>query len=50
MDPEGSYGIAVVEVAGEAEARSLAENDPAIKSNAGFNFKIYEMPDAMVRQ
>jgi hypothetical protein len=49
MDPRGSYGIAVVEVDDEATASSIAENDPAIASNAGFRFELHQMPDAIVR-
>ena len=50
MDPKGTYGIAIVEVEDEGTARSIAENDPAIRSNAGFRFEMYQMPDAVVRQ
>lgn len=49
MDPEGTYGLAVVEVEDEATASSIAENDPAITSNAGFRFELHQMPDAIVR-
>lgn len=48
-DPKGTYGIAVVEVADEAAARSIAADDPAIQSNAGFDFELHPMADAMVR-
>jgi hypothetical protein len=49
MDPNGTYGIAVVEVADEAAARSIAADDPAIQSTAGFGFELHAMADAMVR-
>jgi uncharacterized protein len=49
MDPKGSYGIAVVEVDDDADARQIAENDPAIMSNAGFGFELHPMPDAIAR-
>lgn len=49
MDPNGSYGIAVLEVEGEAEAQGIAESDPAITSNAGFGLEVHAMPDAIVR-
>jgi uncharacterized protein YciI len=49
MDPKGTYGIAVVEVEDEAAANRIAENDPAITSNADFRFELYQMPDAIVR-
>jgi uncharacterized protein len=50
MDPEGSYGIAVIEVHDDATATGIAESDPAIASNAGFSFELHPMPDAIVRQ
>ena len=49
MDPKGTYGIAVVEVENEASAQNIATNDPAIRSNAGFSFEMYQMLDARVR-
>jgi uncharacterized protein len=49
MDPNSTYGIAVVEVDDEATARSIAEGDPAITANAGFGFEIHSMPGAIVR-
>jgi uncharacterized protein YciI len=49
MDPKGTYGIAVVEADDEAAARALAEQDPAITSNAGFGSEVHPMPDAIVR-
>jgi uncharacterized protein len=50
MDPQGPYGVAVVEVEDEATADRVAANDPAIKSRAGFRYEIHTMPDAQVRQ
>ena len=49
MDPNGTYGIAVVEVEDEANAQRIAENDPAITSDAGFGFELHAMPDAIAR-
>jgi uncharacterized protein len=49
MDPKGSYGIAVVEADDDVTAKGLAENDPAITSDAGFGFELHPMPDAIVR-
>jgi len=43
-DPAGAYGIGVVEVAGDAEVRSLTDGDPTIRSGLGFTFEIYPMP------
>ncbi len=50
MDPRGGYGIAVVEVDGEAAANHIAERDPAIAAEAGFSFEVHVMPDTKVRQ
>ncbi len=49
MDPKGTYGIAVVEAVDEAAAKAIAENDPAVKANAGFGFEMYQMPKAIAR-
>jgi uncharacterized protein len=49
MDPQGTYGIAVVEASDEAMAQSIADDDPAIRSTAGFGFELHPMPDAIVR-
>jgi uncharacterized protein len=49
MDPTGTYGIAVVEVADDEAARNLATSDPAILARAGFDFELYPMADALVR-
>jgi hypothetical protein len=49
MDPAGTYGIAVVEVEDESNARRIAESDPAIRSDAGFGFDLHPMPDAIAR-
>jgi uncharacterized protein len=49
MDPNGAFGIAVVELEDDAAAQSIAENDPAIISMSGFRFELHQMPDAIVR-
>lgn len=49
MDPKGTYGVAVVEVNDEATARSIAADEPAIRSTAGFAFELHPMGDSMVR-
>jgi uncharacterized protein len=49
MDPNGSYGIAVLDVEDDAEARRIAEADPAISVDAGFGFEVHPMPDTIVR-
>jgi uncharacterized protein YciI len=48
-DPNGVYGVAILEVSGEAEADQLIAGDPAIMSNAGFRAERMAMPRANVR-
>ena len=48
MDPEGAYGIAVLNAANEAEAGNLCASDPVILANLGFTVGLYEMPNALV--
>ena len=47
-DPKGAYGIAAVQVGGEAEANDLGADDPTIKANVGFKFEIYSMPQVVL--
>jgi len=43
-DPAGAFGIGVVEVQDDAEARELTENDPVIRSGLGFRYEVHPMP------
>jgi uncharacterized protein len=38
LDPKGTWGVAIVEVASESEAHILGRNDPAVQ--AGFKIMI----------
>lgn len=49
-DPEGAWGLAVVETTDEAEARSLGLHDPTITRGVGFRFEVYPMPQAVLRE
>ena len=49
MDPKGTFGVAILEVEEESVAKIIAEDDPAIKSNAGFLFELHPMPDTIAR-
>ena len=42
LDPKGPWGVGIVEVADEPDARVLGANDPAVK--AGLTFEVYPMP------
>ena len=48
LDPTGTWGVAIVEVADEPDAHALGTNDPAIK--AGLTFEVFPMPGAIVRK
>jgi uncharacterized protein YciI len=49
-DPQGGYGIAVIEAADEAAVRELSTHDPVIKGGAGFSYTIHPMPQAVLRE
>jgi uncharacterized protein len=46
LDPKGTWGVAIVEVADEPDAHALGRNDPAVQ--AGLTFEVYPMPGAIV--
>ena len=46
--PKALWGVGIVEVADEPDARAIGKNDPAVK--AGLTFEIYPMPGAVVRK
>jgi uncharacterized protein len=48
-DPAGAYGIAVVDIEGDAAVRQLTENDPTILSRRGFRFEVHPMPFGAAR-
>lgn len=48
-DPSGGYGIGIVELDDNADARDLEKNDPTIKSSLGFRYEILSMPKAVLR-
>lgn len=47
-DPAGAFGIAIIEVADEDEARRLTANDPTIRSGRGFSYEMLPMPRGAV--
>ena len=48
MAPKGAFGLGILEVADEAEARRFGENDPSVRG--GLNrFEIYPMQVAAAR-
>ena len=42
-DPRGAYGIAIIAVPTEADARHRADNDPAILAGTGFTYELHPM-------
>jgi uncharacterized protein len=46
-NPDGAYGLAVVEVSGQEHAERLIAGDPAVRG--GLSCKAYPMPGAFVR-
>jgi uncharacterized protein YciI len=49
-DPNGAWGVAIVEVDDEPGVHALTANDPTIKANLNFRFEIYPMPNAILRK
>ncbi len=47
-DPAGVWGLGVLAVADEAEAKKLASEDPGILSGLGFRFEVLPMLQAVV--
>ena len=48
LDPAGPWGLAVFAVAGEAELAGILDNDPAIRSGAGFRYEVLPMMQAVL--
>lgn len=49
LDPAGVWGMALVEVESDEEARALTAADPVILAATGFNYAIHAMPRTIVR-
>jgi len=47
-DPQGGYGVAVIEAPDEAAVRELSTHDPVIQSGAGFSYAIHLMPQVVL--
>jgi uncharacterized protein YciI len=48
-DPNGGWGVGIVEVDGAAELAALQEADPAIKSGIGLRYEALPMPRLILR-
>ena len=49
-DPEGTWGVGIIEVADQAEVRALTGNDPVNTSGLGFKYDVFPMPQAISRK
>ena len=49
-DPQGGYGVAVIEAPDEASVRELSTHDPVIAAGAGFSYAIHLMPQVVLGQ
>jgi hypothetical protein len=47
-DPAGPYGMGIIEVADDREARMVTDNDPVVRSGQGARFEIFPMPQGAV--
>jgi uncharacterized protein YciI len=48
-DPQGFWGVGIVQVENEAELEDLTANDPVILANLGFKQETYPMPQIKIR-
>jgi len=46
-DPKGFFGIGVLALDDNDDAKALVENDPVAKAGAGFSTEVYPMPGIM---
>jgi uncharacterized protein YciI len=50
LDPDGPWGVGIIEVDDDNAAQTLADNDPVVKGNAGFRSVIMPMPSLILRK
>ena len=50
FDPEGPWGMAIVETENEAEAEALGAADPVITAALGFRYEVTPMPSLILRE
>jgi uncharacterized protein len=49
LEPQGTYGIAVVKAADSAAARAICADDPAVAARLGFTSQLFDMPDTLAQ-
>lgn len=47
-DPQGAWGVGILEVEDEAEVQSLTTNDPVMRAALGATYEILPMPRAVI--
>lgn len=50
FDPAGAWGLALVEVDTEDEARDLYTKDPVIEADLGFTYEVLPVPSLLLRR
>ena len=48
-DPAGFWGLAVVDVGGEADVQAIVTDDPVTRDGSGFRYEVHPMPQAILR-
>jgi hypothetical protein len=48
-DPNGPYGVAIIETESPETVRTLQERDPVILANRGFRYELFPMPQLSLR-
>ena len=43
-DPNGPYGIGIMEVEDDSEIERLTASDPVIRADSGFSYEVHPMP------
>jgi hypothetical protein len=49
-DPQGFYGVSIVEVADETQLKAILDNDPAIRANLGLKYEFYPFPRGVIHR
>lgn len=49
IEPDTSWGLGILEVADEAQAKAFAADDPVITSERGFRYEFFPMPALVAR-
>jgi uncharacterized protein YciI len=49
LDPKGVWGLGLIEVEDQADARALTESDPIIQAGLGFSYEISPIQIAAIR-